>query len=59
MYLANKRIAPMLTQDQSWRIMRLKIARETGWTLEYIEDLSVQDVYDLQSMFEGEAKANG
>ena len=34
-----------------------KIARETGWTLEYIRGLSVGDFHDYLQIMDGESKA--
>lgn len=46
-----------MTDEIAERILRVKLARETGWTLEYIDDLSTQDWADFIAVFEGEGKA--
>jgi hypothetical protein len=45
-YLAVKYDAP-LTAEQEWRILRQRIARETGWTLEYIDQMGFPDLEDF------------
>lgn len=41
-----------------WAIHRWRIAEETGWTLEYIDDMSMADVQEWLSVRDGETKAS-
>jgi hypothetical protein len=36
---------------------RVRMAREFGWTLDYIDSLSVQDWHDYWQVLDGEGKA--
>lgn len=49
----------MITDELAQRMLRVKLARETGWSLEYIDDLAHQDWADFIAVFEGEGKAIG
>lgn len=48
MYLANKFSEPM-----PWAGMRWIIQEATGWTLEYIDDMSDQDVLEFLAVKRG------
>jgi hypothetical protein len=41
----------------SWRLMRLQIARETGWTLEYIDAMDLEAIGDFAALWSGVALA--
>ena len=47
-----------MTQDDWWSLMRWRLARETGWPLEYIDELSFDDIREHLSVSDGEAKAS-
>lgn len=40
-----------------WALQRAHIATETGWTLEYIDSLSEEDVTTILALWDGESKA--
>jgi len=40
-----------------YALLRWRIARETGWTLEYIDGLSLADIHEREQVLDGEAKA--
>ena len=47
-----------LTLDHWWALMRWEIAEHTGWTLEYIEALSFEAIWEYLSVNDGNAKAS-
>lgn len=40
----------------SWRVFRVRLAHETGWPLEYIDALGLQDAGDFMGYWAGKAK---
>ena len=42
--------------DEWHSALRWEIAKETGWTLEYIDELSLNDVWEYLSIKSGTAK---
>lgn len=51
------RMGKGMTYEQ-WRIMkRWEIAEEMGWSLEYIDSLSPEDLWEWQSVKDGRSKA--
>ncbi len=40
-----------------WEFWRWRLARDTGWTLEYIDGLSLADVHQFWQVTDGEGKA--
>ena len=47
---------PLSHKDQ-WRFLRMEVAEATGWNLEYIDNLSVNDVGDWIAVRSSKAKA--
>lgn len=46
-----------LTYEQ-WRVMkRWEIAEDMGWSLEYIDNLTPEDLWEYQSVKDGRSKA--
>lgn len=45
------------TPEEVIRILRIDIAKETGWSLEYIDQLSIEDVGDYIGVTVGRQKA--
>lgn len=41
----------------AWRMNRIAIAKETGWTLDYIDSLPFEDLRDLTAYNAGFSKA--
>jgi hypothetical protein len=39
--------------------VRVILAREFGWTLEYVDSLDVEDVQDVMAVLDGLARASG
>lgn len=46
------------TDEDRWRIQRVNIASRTGWSFEYIDNLSWGDVEDLRAVWDGQARAS-
>ncbi len=44
-------------EPMPYALMRWRLARETGWTLEYIDSLSVADIHEREQVVDGEMKA--
>ena len=47
MIWSSRRGSEEVPPDLLIRIMRIRIATETGWTLEYIDNLGLNDVGDI------------
>lgn len=47
-----------LSQEDYWRAMRWQIAKETGWSLEYIDNLSLGDEWEYLQLKDADAKWN-
>lgn len=47
-----------LSQPDYWRAMRWQIAKETGWSLEYIDNLSLGDEWEYLQLKDADAKWN-
>lgn len=45
-----------LTQQDWWRAMRWQMAKETGWSLEYIDGLTWGDVWEYVQVADADAK---
>jgi hypothetical protein len=45
--------------DDWWAVTRWEIAADTGWTLEYIESLSFEDVWQYLSVRDAGRKSAG
>ncbi|QPC81072.1 hypothetical protein G4Y79_15315 [Phototrophicus methaneseepsis] len=41
-----------ISQDDARRFFRVHIAKEMGWTLEYVDSLSAQDWHDVQGVIQ-------
>jgi len=48
----------MLGRPAPYEYWRWRIARETGWTLEYIDRLSHADIAEYWQVLDGEYKAS-
>ncbi|HLA43037.1 MAG TPA: hypothetical protein VJZ27_06355 [Aggregatilineales bacterium] len=49
----------LMTGEQFRRYGRIQIARDTGWTLEYIDGLSMQNWLDYMAVRRGLADIEG
>lgn len=49
-------VIDLITIDLQFRILRAKLAYDTGWTLEYIDGLNLVDYGDMIAYKEGVAK---
>ena len=47
-----------LTTEDWWRAMRWQMAKETGWSLEYIDGLTWGDVWEYVQVADANAKYN-
>jgi hypothetical protein len=45
-----------VTRDQAWSQIRWQIATETGWLLEYIDDLTYHAIWEWLSIRHAEGK---
>lgn len=43
-----------LSMDDWWQSVRWRLARETGWSLEYIEELPLDDIRNFLAVLEAE-----
>jgi hypothetical protein len=46
-----------MTAENWWALTRWQLARETGWTLEYIDSLTLPDISQYLSVMDGIQKA--
>jgi hypothetical protein len=42
-----------------WALIRWDIAEQTGWTLEYIDSLDINDIYERSDILTARAQARG
>lgn len=56
-YMALRWRAP-ISYDDLWAWERWRLARDTGWSLEYIDELTLDDMREWRSVTDGEAKAD-
>jgi len=49
---------PELDWETQYRITRVQLALDTGWTLEYIDNMSLEDYGDILAFLDGKNKAN-
>ena len=56
MYLHAK-FGATVSLDVYWARLRWRLAKETGWPLEYIDELAVSDIEEWLSVRHGEANA--
>ena len=40
-----------------YALLRWRLVRETGWTLEYIDSLSLADIHEREQVMDGEFQA--
>lgn len=45
-----------LQREDWWRAVRWQMAKETGWSLEYIDNLSWGDVWEYMQLNDADAK---
>lgn len=55
LYLNFRYDAP-LTPEQSWSTIRVRIASETGWSLEYIDNLAFPDISQFLQYWSAKSK---
>lgn len=46
-----------VTVDEQWAILRWRLAQATGWSLEYIDELSYADIREYLAVADAEAKS--
>jgi hypothetical protein len=46
-----------LNEEEEWTWIRWSLAEKFGWTLEYIDNLSLGDIYDYYQLQDGRNKA--
>ena len=44
-------------ESMPYALLRWRLVKETGWTLEYIDSLSMADIHEREQVMDGEAKA--
>jgi hypothetical protein len=47
-----------LTEEESWKLQRIRLAEHFGWTFEYIDSLSMGEIVDIWQILDGQAKAD-
>lgn len=57
MYFLAKGSELYMTPDRNRRYLRVRLAQEFHWTLDYIDNLPQQDVHDIFAVMEGQQKA--
>lgn len=50
-------MALTLGKPAPYALLRWRLVRETGWTLEYIDSLSIADIHEREQVLDGESKA--
>jgi hypothetical protein len=48
-----------VTLAEWWAVTRWEIAQDTGWTLDAIEELSFEDVWEYLSLRDASARVRG